>query len=207
MAPLWGHHWPLMPGNQMSDLIDPVLPAAETDGFEDDVTPEALNLAATLFWVCGLVALAVLPFAVEKGRRDLGWVQEPWSWPFIVLMVALLGGLIQPLRLWALRKGEAFADKARAAFDGMGRSLLYSGMFLIYLGAVSLLGFTLASALFMQALYWVSGLRGGKWPWIALAVTIAIVLAFRVGLDIWFPYPPFLQFLPQWVADAFGGYL
>jgi hypothetical protein len=180
---------------------------AETDQFDDEVTPEALNLSATLFWLFAAVALALLPLAVAKGRRDLGWVQEPWSWPFIVLAVALLGGAVQPLRLWGLRKGAAFAANLRAAFDGMGRSFLYAGAFLIYLGGVALLGFSLASLIFMQALYWLSGLRGGKWPWVALAVTLVIVLAFRVGLDIWFPYPPFLRLFPDWVAGRIGGYL
>lgn len=193
----------------MSEQIDhiPTLADAETDSFEDEVAPAALNLSATLFWTFALVALALLPWAVEKGRRDLGWVQEPWSWPFIALSVGLLGGAIQPIRLWGLRKGAGFAAAARGAFDGMGRSLVYAGSFLAYLGGVALLGFTIASLIYMQALYRISGLRGGKWPLVALLVTLAIVLAFRVGLDIWFPTPPFLQLFPGWVAGAIGGYL
>lgn len=193
----------------MSDHIDhiPTLADAETDQFEDDVTPEALNLAATVFWLFALSALALLPLAVERGRRDLGWFQAPWSWPFVVLVLALAGGLIQPFRLWALRGATGFATRLSAAFDGMGGALVYSAMFLAYLGGVAVFGFTIASLIFMQALYWLSGLRGGKWPWVALAVTIAIVLAFRVGLDIWFPFPPFLQLFPDWVAGMIGGYL
>lgn len=193
----------------MSDPIDhiPTLADTETDQFEDDVTPEALNLAASLFWAFALFVLALVPLAVEHGRRDLGWFQEPWSWPALVLSVALAGGAVLPLRLWGLRRAAGFAGRLLAAFDGMGRALVYSAMFLAYLGGVAVLGFTLASLIFMQALYWVSGLRRGKWPWVALGVTLAIVLAFRVGLDIWFPYPPVLQLFPDWVAAIFGGYL
>lgn len=193
----------------MSEHIDhiPTLADAETDQFEEEVAPEALNLSATLFWAFALLALAVLPWAVEKGRRDLGWVQEPWSWPFIALAVGLVGGGILPLRLWALRREAGFATAALGAFDGMGGAFLYAGAFLIYIGGVALLGFTIASLIFMQALYWMSGLRGGRWRLIGLLVTLAIVLAFRVGLDIWFPTPPFLQLFPGWVAGAIGGYL
>lgn len=193
----------------MSEHIDhiPTLADAKTDSFEDEVAPAALNLSATLFWAFALVSLAVLPWAVEKGRRDLGWVQEPWSWPFIALSVGLIGGAILPIRLLGLRKMVGFSVSARGAFDGMGRSLIYAGAFLVYLGGVALLGFTIASLIFMQALYWISGLRGGKWPLVALSVTIAIVLAFRVGLDIWFPTPHFLQLFPGWVAGAIGGFL
>lgn len=180
---------------------------AETDSFDDEVSPTALNLAATLFCVFAALALAVLPWAVVQGRRDLGWFQEPWSWPFIALTAALLGGLIQPLRLWSLRKGTDFAAECRAAFDGMGQSMLYAASFLAYLGAVAVLGFTIASLIYMQGLYRMSGLRGGKWSVIALLVTVAIVAAFRVGLGIWFPYPSLLQILPDWVGTTFGDYL
>ena len=185
----------------------PTLADVETDNFDEEVAPEALNLSATLFWLFALAALAALPWAVEKGRRDLGWVQEPWSWPFIALSFGLLGGAIQPVRLWLLSKRPEFAAAVWGAFDGMGRSLVYAGAFLIYLGGISVLGFTIASLIFMQALYWMSGLRGGKWPWIALLVTLGIVLAFRVGLDIWFPTPPLLQLFPDSVAGTIGGFL
>lgn len=193
----------------MTAAIDhiPTPADAETESFDEEVTPEALNLAATVFWVFAVLALAVLPLAVERGRRDLGWVQEPWSWPFIVLTFGLIGGAIQPLRLLALRKGAGFKLAASEAFDGMGRALVYAASFLLFLGGVSLLGFTLASLIYMQALYWISGLRGAKWRLIAFLVTLAIVLAFRVGLDIWFPTPPFLLLFPDWVAGTFGGYL
>jgi hypothetical protein len=193
----------------MSEPVDhvPTLADAETHSFDEDVAPEALNLSATIFWIFALIALAVLPWAIEKGRRDLGWVQEPWSWPFIALSIGLLGGAIQPVRLWVLSKRSGFGAAARNAFDGMGAALVYAVAFLVYLGGISVLGFTIASAIFMQALYWMSGLRGGKWPWIAFLVTLGFVLAFRVGLDIWFPTPPILQLFPDQVAGAIGGYL
>ena len=193
----------------MSAPIDhiPTLADTETDSFDDEVTPAALNLSATLFWVFALLALAILPLAVEKGRRDLGWVQEPWSWPFIALTFGLLGGAIQPLRLWALRKGAGFGSAAWAAFDGMGQSAVYAASFLAFLVGVSFLGFTISAFIYMQALYWISGLRGGKWPLVALLVSLAIVLAFRVGLDIWFPTPRFLLLFPDWVAARAGGFL
>ena len=191
----------------MSEPTASIPTAAEDETFDDEVTPAALNLAATLFWSFAGLALAVLPLAVVEGRRDLGWFQEPWSWPFIVLMAALAGGSVQPLRLWALRRGAGFARDISAAFDGMGRAMVYAASFLVYLGGVSVMGFTIATLIYMQVLYWICGLRGGKWPWIGLLVTLAIVAAFRVGLGIWFPYPPLLQALPGWVGARFGAYL
>lgn len=186
----------------------PTIADAEYDFFEDDgPSVEAVGVSSLLLWIFAVAALVLLPVATHPGRRDLGWYMEPFSWPLIALSVALIGGAVLPFRLVRLRQNPGFGNRVSEAFKGMDRALLYSGMFLVYLFGISWLGFTISSAIFMQALYWVSGLRGGYWPWIALAVTAAIVLAFRVGLDIWFPIPPLLELLPEQISNTFGAYL
>lgn len=186
----------------------PTIADAEHDFYDDgEPTAEAVGVSSLVFWILAFAALVLLPIATHAGRRDLGWFMEPFSWPLIVLSVALIGGAILPFRLIRLRQQPGFSTRVKDAFAGMDRALLYSGMFLIYLVGVSWLGFTLSSVLFMQALYWVSGLRGGYWPWIAFAVTAAIIMAFRVGLDIWFPIPPLLELLPDQFISTFGAYL
>ena len=180
---------------------------ADTQQFEDEVTPEAGSVAGSIFWLFALLALALLPLATVPGKRQLGWIQEPWSWPFLVLILALIGGGGLVLQLLALRKEPGFLDKAHEAFAGMWRSLQYALAFLAYIGAVSVIGFTLASVIFMQVLYFMSGLRNPKWRLIGLAVSVGIVLAFRVGLGIWFPLPPVMGMFPDWVGNALGEYL
>ncbi|MFM2282489.1 MAG: hypothetical protein RLZZ444_4720 [Pseudomonadota bacterium] len=180
---------------------------ADTQQFEDEVTPEAGSVAGSIFWLFAVLALALLPLATVPGKRQLGWIQEPWSWPFIVLIFALIGGGGLVLEFFALRGRPGFSVKAREAFSGMGRSLQYALAFLAYLGAVTLIGFTLASIIFMQVLYFMSGLRSMKWRLIGLAVTVAIVLAFRIGLGIWFPLPPLMALFPDWVGNTLGEYL
>lgn len=193
----------------MSDHIDHVATIADADAevFEDDVVREASLLATALLWAFALIALAVLPLATVPGKRDLGWVQEPWSWPFITLTVGLIGGF-GPLRAYFSEwRNPAFSQKAGLAFEGMGGAMVYALGFLLYIGGVSVLGFTIASAIFMQALLFVSGLRGIKWVLIGLAVVAVIVLAFRVGLGIWFPLPPMMALFPDWVGNMLGEYL
>lgn len=186
----------------------PTIADAEHEYFDDDEpTPEAIGIGALLFWLFAVGAILALPVATAPGRRALGLFMEPFAWPLIVLVFAVIGGAVLPLRLLALRHAPGFGARVAEAFAGMDRALIYSGMFLVYLVGVTWLGFTIASLIFMQALYWVSGLRGGIWPWVALAVTAAIVLAFRVGLDIWFPVPPLLRMLPNDVANTLGAYL
>ncbi|MBY5371057.1 tripartite tricarboxylate transporter TctB family protein [Rhizobium leguminosarum] len=185
----------------------PTVADAEAPQFEEDVTPEAASVAGTLLWLFAGLALILLPFATVSGRRPLGWIQEPWSWPFIVLALALVGGGGLVLDYLRLRRDPGFPAKAREAFDGMGRSLTYAAAFLTFIGGVWLIGFTLASILLMQCLYFMSGLRGAKWCLVGFAVTLAIVLAFRVGLGIWFPLPPLMLLFPGWVGNALGEYL
>lgn len=193
----------------MADHIDhiPTAADAETEAFDEDIIPEASCLASSLFWTLALLALAALPFATVPGKRPLGWVQEPWSWPFIALSVALIGGFGQVLGALAARKNVAAWARAKSAFDGMGGSLVYAAMFLGYIGAVGVLGFTMASVLFMQLIYLVCGLRGWKWSLTAFCVAAVIVLTFRVGLGIWFPLPPVMQLFPDWVGNSLGDYL
>lgn len=180
---------------------------ADSEAFEDEIIPEASHLATALIWAFALIALVVLPLATVPGKRDLGWVQEPWSWPFITLVVALIGGF-GPLRSYVIARREpGFAAKANLAFEGMGRALIYAAGFLAYVGGVSVLGFTIASAIFMQALLYISGLHGRRWVLIGFAVVFAIVMAFRVGLGIWFPLPPLMQLFPDWVGNTLGAYL
>ena len=174
---------------------------------EDEVTPEAGSLSGSLFWLFAVFALVILPFAVVPGKRPLGWIQEPWSWPATVLVIALVGGGGIVLDYLRLRRRPDFSMKARHAFDGTARSLAYAAAFLAYIGGVGLIGFTLASVIFMQAVYYMSGLRGAKWSVVGFAVTVAIVLAFRVGLGIWFPLPPLMNLFPNWVSNAVGDYL
>ncbi len=194
----------------MSDRIEhvPSIADAEHEYYEDDaIAPEAEGVGGLVLWLLAFAALILLPWATQLGRRDLGWFQEPWAWPLIVLLVALAGGAILPLRWLAARHAPGFGERSLTAFEGSGRTLVYSGAFLVYLVAVTWLGFTISSILFMQWIYWISGLRGGKWPWIALAVTLAIVLAFRVGLDIWFPLPPVMELFTPWVGNTLGAWL
>ncbi|MBY3473501.1 hypothetical protein HFN78_21650 [Rhizobium laguerreae] len=193
----------------MTARIDhiPTAADAETPQPEDDVTPEAASTAGTLFWIFAAFALILLPFATVAGKRPLGWIQEPWSWPFIVLVFALVGGGGLAFDYLRLRRNPGFSVKANEAFAGMGRSFAYAAAFLAFIGGVWLIGFTLASILFMQALYYMSGLRGAKWSLVGLVVTVAILLAFRVGLGIWFPLPPIMLLFPDWVGNALGEYL
>ena len=196
-----------MPGARMSEHIDhiPTPADAETDSFEDEVAPEALNLSATLLWAFALFAVAVLPWAVEKGRRDLGWVQEPWSWPFIALSVGLIGGAVLPLRFWVCERRRVLPLPLAGRLKAWAARLSTRGPFCLPRRRCSAGLHHRLTDLHAGALLDLGPARrqmAAHRP----SVAVAIVLAFRVGLGIWFPFPPLMQLFPGWVAGV-GGYL
>lgn len=187
------------PGVTDNDFVD--------DELEDHVKPEAEGLALSLFGCFAALMMVVTPFATRPAPQDKGWFQEPIVWPLVVLGLAIGAG-IKPVRQFlALRHNEGFGARLLTAFDGFKLTLLQAVLFCIYLSAISFLGFSIASLLYLQVLFHLSGLRGGKWPYVALAVGLAIIAVFRVGLGIWFPLPPVMSVFPDWVGNTFGGYL
>lgn len=186
----------------MPDQIEDLPPVAE-----EEISEEAAGVATLLFWVLGLVAVLLVPFGTREGRRDMGWFQEPSTWPLIVLFIALLGSSAPIFRLVALRKAPGFGARARAAFDGTSASLLYGLTFLGYLAAIKWLGFSIATILYLQLLFTMSGLKGTKWAAISLMVALTIIAAFRVALGIWFPLPGLADYFPGPIWAQIGEYL
>ena len=132
----------------MPDQIEETAP-----GPESEVSAEASGVAMLLTWLFALAALLIVPLGTREGRRDIGWFQEPSSWPMIVLFVALIGGAAPVLRLVGLRHRPGFAARARAAFDGTTSSLIYGFTFLVYMTAIGWLGFSFATILYLQLLF------------------------------------------------------
>lgn len=177
------------------------------DEFEEIVAPEAEGFALSLCLGFAALMMIIAPFATRDAPQDKGWFQEPIVWPLVVLFMALAAGVSPMRRFLALREQDGFGLRLRTAFDGMQSALVQAALFCLYLAGIPLLGFSIASLVYLQVLFWLSGLRGGKWPFIALAVGIAIIAAFRVGLGIWFPFPTIMSVFPDWIGNSFGEYL
>lgn len=186
----------------MPDQIEETEP-----GTENEVSAEASGAATLLTWLFALAALLLVPLGTREGRRDIGWFQEPSSWPLIVLFVALIGGAAPVLRLAGLRDRPGFVARASVAFDGTTSSLIYGLTFLVFMAAICGLGFSFATILYLQLLFAMSGLRSVRWAGIALLVALTIIACFRVGLGIWFPQPGLADYFPGSFFAQFGEYL
>ncbi|NGO55011.1 hypothetical protein [Allomesorhizobium camelthorni] len=186
------------------------LELAEIDENED-IPVEAEGMAAAVLLAVALVLIALAPFATESQPAGKAWYLAPINWPLFSLGIAALAGASIVGRFFtAWRTADdriAFRQRALWAFGGLGVALEYSLYFCVYLLGVDWFGFTIATLLFLQLVVWRSGLRGPKWVAAAFAVTVGIVIVFRLGIGLWFPLAPIFKLFPAWVGNTLGGIL
>ncbi|MBO6901202.1 MAG: hypothetical protein JJ864_07630 [Rhizobiaceae bacterium] len=177
---------------------------------EDRVPAEAEGMAGMVLFAAALMLIALAPFATRPPPAGRAWFLAPVNWPLLSLGLASIAGAILAWRFvtaWRADGGETFRRNALWAFGGFGGTLEYSLYFCIYLIGVAWLGFTLATLIFMQVTIWRSGLRGRMWVGAGIAVTLAIVVVFRLGIGLWFPLAPLFKLFPAWVGNSLSGVL
>lgn len=175
------------------------------------IPPEAQGFAATVIAFLAIALAALAPIATRAARMDKGWWVEPKTWPLVCLSAVIVTAGYLALQWWlGLRLAddrEGYLARSRWAFGGLGPAFEYAAYFCVYLFAVSYLGFALSSLVFMQVLIWRAGLRSRAWKLAALAFVFAVVLAFRVGIQLWFPMAPLFEYAPDWFIQNIAIYL
>jgi hypothetical protein len=190
-------------------------PGSEPHSIEDEnhevVPPEAEGMAATVLLCVTLVLAALAPFATRAQPAGKAWYLAPVNWPLFSLGIAVLSGGILAWRfLAAWRRAadkRAFRANALWAFGGLGFALEHGLYFCLYMLSIAWIGFAIATFSFMQFVIWRAGLRGPRWVLAGAAVTIAVVVIFRLGIGLWFPLAPLFKLFPDWAANTLGGVL
>lgn len=179
---------------------------------EDEVVPvEAEGLSASVLFAVTLAFLALAPFATRAQPPGKAWYLAPINWPLFSLGIAAVAGAVLVWRFvvaWRVAADKrVFRATAVSAFGRMGFAVEQSAYFCLYVLAVAWLGFAISTVVFLQFVVWRSGLRGTRWVLITLAVSVAIVLIFRLGVGLWFPLSPLMKLFPAWVGNTLGGVL
>lgn len=190
--------------------LEGALPDAEDHELEEHIPAEAEGMAGVVLFAVAVFLIALAPFATRSQPAGKPWFLAPINWPLLSLGMAAIAGAILAfrfLREWRTADGAAFRENALWAFGGFRGALEYSLYFCLYLVGVSWLGFGIATLLFMQVTIWRSGLRGRRWMLAGVAVTIAIIVIFRLGIGLWFPLAPLYKLFPSWVGNLVGGVL
>ena len=178
--------------------------------FDEVIPAEAEGLAGVVLFSVALALIVVAPFATRLPPADKAWYLAPINWPLLSLGMAAIAGAIMAWRFaaaWRADGGPGFRTRALWAFGGFRGALEYSAWFCLYLVGVSLVGFGIATLVFLQYVVWRSGLRGRTWMLTALGVAVAIIVIFRLGVGLWFPLAPLFKLFPAWVGNMLGGVL
>lgn len=176
-----------------------------------EASQEAQGFTAAVFASLAILLMALAPWATRAAPIQKGWWVEPKTWPLLCLSVTFIAAAYQALKWGSTYRladdREAYLSKSLSAFASLKPAFEYAAYFCIYLFAVGYLGFAVSSFVFMQFMVWLAGLRG--WPWrIASALFIvALVLAFRVGIQLWFPMAPVFEHGPDWFVQNIAIYL
>lgn len=174
--------------------------------FEEETAQDSLPgrpLLALFFAVFGVGGLALLPFQTRIAPGDEGWFTQPWLMPLLTLGLLGAVSLIYVVTLW--RNGEFAREKmSGAALAGEAwiwlKSAEFFAWYVAYILLLGLIGYGFSTFLFIACLSLRVGLRQPKWLLAALGATLAMVLLFRFGLEIWVPPADLYDMLPKSVA-------
>jgi len=166
-------------------------------------SPPGRILLALFFAAVGVGGLALLPFQTRIAPGDEGWFTQPWLMPLLTLGLLSAVSLIYVVILW--RSGEF----ARSKMTGTAlagevwiwlKSAEFFAWYVAYIVLLGVIGYGLSTFLFVACLGLRVGLRQPKWLLAALGATLAMVLLFRLGLEIWVPPADLYDLLPKTVA-------
>lgn len=161
---------------------------------------ESLALNA-IFALVSAILLAAIGFATGQGSDSAGWWTRPALAPGVALAILLGCNVVTLFRAGAeLRAAPPTSEEwgsARAKLIDWIRPMEYLAYFAVYLWALHHVGYTLASIVFVQWLLYRVGLRTNRWRLAGLALVIAMVLVFRIGLGVWMPAPDVYDLLPE----------
>ncbi|RID89806.1 tripartite tricarboxylate transporter TctB family protein [Gemmobacter lutimaris] len=174
-----------------------------------DETPEANRLESLLLnGIFALVAvglLALIGKATGRGVASGGWWTRPALAPGFALVLLVganiftLGRAIVDLRARP-PSAEEWRD-ARTRVLGWLRPLELLAYFGLYLWLTIHIGYFLATFAFVMWLMLRTGLNSPRWLLAGAALTVALVLIFRVGLGVWMPSPGYYDAAPEAVRS------
>jgi len=158
------------------------------------------TVVSALFLAFALVMLALLTAETKPAPSSKGWWTEPALVPGYALAVMALGAVgVLGQRLLRRRRRAAPREVPAISFPQLREALTlieYTVYFAGYVWAVDKIGYALSTLLFAQIACWRSGLRGWRTTVFVLALSVVLVVLFRVILGVWFPTADLYELLP-----------
>lgn len=165
-----------------------------------------------IYWLIftgAALLLCLLPFEAALVNTSRGWFIQPAFGPALGLSIVALFALVRVVE--SIRVGylnqlnllEVLADN----LSSYRTALFSAALFFLYINSLSILGFVLATLLFVFTLLWLSRLLNRTWVLATLFTLAVMVLIFRVGVSVWLPDVWLYGLLPDRWADFANQYL
>jgi hypothetical protein len=149
---------------------------------------------------CAVSAVLILNIRGQtQWFEDLNLFAQPRFWPLIGLLLMTACGLAY---LYHLPWKSFGADDKSEALRWLG-ALEYAGWFLVYVLAVPIIGYLLATLIFMPAIVWRLGYKSRKFMWLSVVFGFGTVILFKSFLSVKIPGGAIYEFLPNSIRSFF----
>lgn len=119
-------------------------------------------------------------------KRDHGWYTEPYVAPLFGLGILALFSFIKLMLLIRPIEGEkALLESFVESLSSYYMVVITGVLFFVYVNAITVVGFTLSTMLFVLSIVWLSRLMSPIWVLNTVIAVALIILIFRVGVNIW----------------------
>jgi len=191
------------------DTDAPAVPDPTHEQLIEDSRDDAPSPA--VYWgilIAGVALLLWMPDQASWVNTKRGWFTQPMIGSALGLSImTLFAGwrALRSYRRW--HPNREILDELLSALSAYRVALLSSVLFFIYINSLEVIGFAPSTLLFVCTLLWLSRLLNRLWFIAALGTLTALVLIFRVGLNLWLPEVWLYEQLPLPWADFANQYL
>ncbi|TBW58175.1 tripartite tricarboxylate transporter TctB family protein [Marinobacter halodurans] len=191
----------------------PPQPEARTTEDSDEVLQERSYGTYRLLFAVSLVFLCLVPTQASWVSTTRGWYTQPMLGSLLGLSIFSLFSLYRVIQSFRVKSSESTArngniiENAFEALESYRTALVASALFFVYIELLDVIGFMLATTLFVTTLLWMSRLLNRTWLISALLTVAALIFIFRFVLHIWLPDVWLYSLLPNDLADFANQYL
>lgn len=179
--------------------------------------PNETVVKVDIYWVLLIVSVVLLVLIPDQAP----WVQTKRGWYTQPMMGTLLGiGIMAVFSAYrvvqlTLRNAKTGGNSlfqrnpletVVVLLDSYRTALISSVLFYVYIKSLSIIGFVLATFIFVTVLLWLSRLLNRTWLLATIGTLIALVLIFRVAVAVWLPDVWLYSLLPDHLADFANRY-
>lgn len=172
---------------------------------------------ADVYWlllIISVVLLALIPDQAAWVQTSRGWYTQPMIGTLLGMGIMAVFSAYRAIQLtWRNAKAGGNSvfqrnplETLAVIFDGYRTAIISSVLFYIYIKSLSIIGFVLATFIFVTVLLWLCRLLNRTWLFATIGTLIALVLIFRVAVSVWLPDVWLYSLLPDHLADFANRY-